>query len=119
GVSIAAVETVGQSPDNLATHLGHLRRVEPDALVYMGYGMLAAKGLLRDALDKLGWDPPRIMGTAFMFYLMGFDKFEGWVGIDQFDPSNPLVEGFHARYVARYGADPPLGAHATTVVPQH
>ena len=58
----------------------------------MGYGMLAAKGLLREALDELGWDPPRIMGTAFMFYLMGFDKFEGWVGIDQFDPSNPLVQ---------------------------
>ena len=55
----------------------------------MGYGMLAAKGLLREALDKLGWDPPRIMGTAFMFYLMGFDKFEGWVGIDQFDPTQP------------------------------
>ena len=72
----------------------------------MGYGMLAAKGLLREALDKLGWDPPRIMGTAFMFYLMGFDKFEGWVGIDQFDPSNPLVEGFHERFVARYGAGP-------------
>ena len=48
GVSIAAVETVSQSPDNLATNLDNLRRVEPDALVYMGYGMLAAKGLLRD-----------------------------------------------------------------------
>ena len=56
----------------------------------MGYGMLAAKGLLREALDELQWDPPRIMSTAFMWYLMGFDKFEGWVGIDQFDPRNPL-----------------------------
>ena len=64
-----------------------------DALVYMGYGMLAAKGLLRAALDELGWDPPRIMSTAFMWYLMGFDKFEGWVGIDQFDPRNPLASG--------------------------
>ena len=47
GVSIAAVETVSQSPDNLAEHLDHLRQVGPDALVYMGYGMLAAKGLMR------------------------------------------------------------------------
>ena len=38
------------------------------------------------------------MGTSFMFYLMGFEKFEGWVGIDQFDPNNPLTEGFHQRY---------------------
>ena len=76
GVSIAAVETVSQSPDNLAENLDNLRHVGPDALVYMGYGMLAAKGLLRAALNELAWDPPRIMGTAFMFYLMGFDLFE-------------------------------------------
>ena len=82
----------------------------------MGYGMLAAKGLLREALDKLGWDPPRIMGTSFMFYLMGFDKFEGWVGVDQFDPSNPLVAGFHERFVARYGEDPPFWPNAIPVL---
>jgi branched-chain amino acid transport system substrate-binding protein len=115
-ISIAAVETVSQSPDHLAANLDNLRQVGPDALVYMGYGMLAAKGLLRKALDELAWDPPRIMGTAFMFYLMGFDKFEGWVGIDQFDPSNPLVEGFHERFVARYGENPPLWPNAIPVL---
>jgi hypothetical protein len=82
----------------------------------MGYGMLAAKGLLRAALDALAWDPPRIMGTAFMFYLMGFDKFEGWVGIDQFDPRNPLVDSFHERFVARYGNEPPLWPNAIPVL---
>ena len=112
GVSIAAVETVSQSPENLAVNHDNLRRVEPDALVYMGYGMLAAKGLLRRALDELEWDPPRIMGTAFMFYLMGFDKFEGWVGVDQLDPTNPLVSGFHQRFVDRYGQDPPFWPNA-------
>src|SRR6476660_3686154 len=116
GISIAAVETVSQSPDDLAANLAGLRRVEPDALVYMGYGMLAAKGLLRAALDQLDWDPPRIMGTAFMFYLMGFDKFEGWVGIDQLDPSNPLTDAFHERFVARYGEEPPLWPNAIPVL---
>lgn len=111
-ISIAAVETVTQSPANLATNLTHLRAAGADALVYMGYGMLAAKGLLRRALDDIGWDPPRIMGTAFMFYLMGFDKFEGWVGIDQFCPANPLVQPFHDRFVARYGSPPPLWPNA-------
>jgi len=115
-VSIGAVETVSQSPDDLAANLANLQRSEPDALVYMGYGMLAAKGLLRNALDKLGWDPPRIMGTAFMFYLMGFDKFEGWVGIDQFDPSNPLVQRFYDRYVARHGEPPPMWPNAIPVL---
>ena len=116
GLSVAAVETVSQSPPDLASNLDNLRRIEPDALVYMGYGMLAAKGLMREALDKLGWDPPRIMTTAFMFYLMGFDKFEGWVGIDQFDPTNPLVQGFHRRFTERYGQDPPLWPNAIPVL---
>jgi branched-chain amino acid transport system substrate-binding protein len=116
GVNVAGVETVSQSPADLAYHLDNLRRIEPDALVYMGYGMLAAKGLMREALDKLAWDPPRIMTTAFMFYLMGFEKFEGWVGIDQFDPTNPLAQGFHERFNTRYGQDPPLWPNAIPVL---
>ena len=82
----------------------------------MGYGLLAAEGRLREALDKLDWDPPRIMSTAFMWYLAGFEKFEGWVGIDQFCPGNPLVERFHARYVERYGEDPPMWPNAIPVL---
>jgi branched-chain amino acid transport system substrate-binding protein len=116
GVSIAAVESVSQSPENLVENLDHLRQVGADALVYMGYGMLAAKGLLRSALDELAWDPPRIMSTAFMWYLMGFDKFEGWVGIDQFDPTNVLAQKFHDRFVARYGQAPPLWPNAIPVL---
>ncbi len=116
GVSIAAVETVSQSPDDLATNLANLRRVDAEALVYMGYGMLAAKGLLREALDQLAWDPPRIMSTAFMWYLMGFDKFEGWVGIDQFDGRNPRSLAFRDRFVARYGQDPPMWPNAIPVL---
>src|SRR6185503_3602447 len=103
GVSIGAVETVSQSPEHLTENLDNLRQTKPDALVYMGYGMLAAKGLLKRALDELAWDPPRIMGTSFMFYLMGFDLFEGWVGIDQLDPSNPLVQTFLDKFVAKHG----------------
>ncbi|MFM8238252.1 MAG: ABC transporter substrate-binding protein [Actinomycetota bacterium] len=116
GVAIAALETVSQSPADLATNLDNLRQASADALVYMGYGMLAAKGLLRDALDRLAWDPPRIMSTAFMWYLMGFDLFEGWVGIDQFDPTNPLADRFRDAYVARYGHEPPMWPNAIPVL---
>ncbi|MFM8972151.1 MAG: ABC transporter substrate-binding protein [Actinomycetota bacterium] len=116
GVAIAALETVSQSPADLATNLDNLRQANADALVYMGYGMLAAKGLLRDALDRLAWDPPRIMSTAFMWYLMGFDLFEGWVGIDQFDPTNPLADRFRDAYVARYGHEPPMWPNAIPVL---
>jgi branched-chain amino acid transport system substrate-binding protein len=116
GITVAGLETVSQSPEDLAGNLDNLRRIEPDALVYLGYGMLAAKGLMREALDKLGWNPPRIMTTAFMFYLAGFDKFEGWVGIDQFDPTNPLVQSFHERFVQRHHEDPPMWPNAIPVL---
>jgi branched-chain amino acid transport system substrate-binding protein len=116
GISIAAVETVSQTPEHLAENLDHLRQVDADALAYMGYGMLAAQGYLRRALDELAWDPPRIMSTAFMWYLMGFDLFEGWVGIDQFDPSNQLAQRFHDAYVARHGASPPMWPNAIPVL---
>jgi branched-chain amino acid transport system substrate-binding protein len=116
GVSIAAVETVDQTPADLAANLVRLRQADAEALAYMGYGVIAANGMLRGALDQIGWDPPRIMGTSFMFYLMGFDKFEGWVGIDQLCPDNRLAEGFHRRYVERYGADPPMWPNAIPVL---
>ncbi|HEY3831630.1 MAG TPA: ABC transporter substrate-binding protein [Acidimicrobiia bacterium] len=116
GVSIAAVETVSQTPENLTENLDNLRQVNPDALVYMGYGMLAARGLLKQALDALAWDPPRIMGTSFMFYLMGFELFEGWVGIDQLDPSNALVQKFLDRFVAKHGSPPPMWPNAIPVL---
>ena len=116
GVTIAAVETVSQTPEHLAANLDNLRSVGADALAYMGYGVLAASGRLREALDELAWDPPRIMGTSFMFYLMGFDKFEGWVGIDQLCPDNRLAGAFHERYVARHGADPPMWPNAIPVL---
>ena len=115
-VAIAAVETVVQTTTKLAEHLDNLRAVGPDALVYMGYGILAADGLLREALDKLDWNPPRIMTTAFMFYLMGFEKFEGWVGIDQLCLENRLAVKFHESYVARYGSDPPMWPNAIPVL---
>jgi len=115
-VSIAAVETVTQTPDDLAANLDNLRKAGADALVFMGYGVIAANGRLRAALDQLAWDPPRIMGTSFMFYLMGFEKFEGWVGIDQLCPQNRLAERFHQRFVDRYGADPPLWPNAIPVL---
>ena len=55
GVSIAAVETVSQSPDEPGDESRQPAPGRaPTRSVYMGYGMLAAKGLLREALDKLG-----------------------------------------------------------------
>jgi hypothetical protein len=42
--------------------------------------------------------------------------FEGWVGIDQFDPTNVLAQRFHEAFVARYDSEPPLWPNAVPVL---
>jgi branched-chain amino acid transport system substrate-binding protein len=116
GISVGAVETVPQQPKDLAENLLNLKQSNCDALAYMGYGMLVAQGLMRPALEKIGWDPPRIMTTAFMFYLVGFEHFEGWVGIDQLCPDNPLAEPFRAEFHRRHGSNPPMWPNAIPVL---
>ncbi len=74
--------------------------------------MLFAQGLMRPALEEIGWDPPRIMTTAFMFYLVGFPNFEGWVGIDQYCPDNPRVDRFRRGFEMRCGTLPPMWPNA-------
>ena len=108
GVSIAAVEAVSAvtTTDELAAKLAALRDANADALAWLGYGGLVVSGAVREALEKLDWDPPRIMTTAFMQYIWGFEKLEGWVGIDQWCPENPRMHRFRERFAARYGEDP-------------
>lgn len=108
GVSVAAVESVdsGTTANALAAKLAVLRAADADALAWLGYGGLVVSGAVRAALEELAWDPPRIMTTAFMQYIWGFEQLEGWVGIDQWCPENPRMHRFHERFVARYGEDP-------------
>jgi branched-chain amino acid transport system substrate-binding protein len=108
GVSITAVEGVSAvtTTDELAAKLAVLRDANADALAWLGYGGLIVSGAVRSALEKLDWDPPRIMTTAFMQYIWGFEKLEGWVGIDQWCPDNPRMHQFRERFVARYGEEP-------------
>lgn len=112
GVQIGGLETVEQTTENLQGHLEALKSAGCQALVHMGYGMLFVHDLFRPALEALDWDPPRITTTAFMFYLVGFDHFDGWTGIDQYCPDNPLVAKFYEAYKARYHEDPPLWPNA-------
>jgi branched-chain amino acid transport system substrate-binding protein len=108
GVSITAVEPVSAvtTTADLAAKFAKLRDANADALAWLGYGGLVVSGAVREALQTIDWDPPRIMTTAFMQYLWGFDQLEGWVGIDQWCPENPRMHRFHERFVARYGEDP-------------
>lgn len=62
------------------------------------------------ALAETDWSPARLMVCNFVAAIPEFegpDAFEGWVGVDQFDESNPvfarLVDDFEARYGRRSG----------------
>jgi branched-chain amino acid transport system substrate-binding protein len=57
---------LGPNPRSL---VGHLRSMQEDGITGLycgGYGY--ATFHFARAFKELGWDPPRVMGTAFMFY---------------------------------------------------
>lgn len=112
GLEIGGLESVTQTTDRMAYHLGNLKRSGCDCLVHMGYGMTFVHDLYRPALKEIGWDPPRITTTAFMFYIVGFHHFDGWVGIDQYCPENPRAQKFYTDFRGRWGEDPPLWPNA-------
>jgi len=106
GILIKSVETITTAVRDLPDVLSRARAANADALVWCGYGGLFVSDQVRKALNAIDWDPPRIVTTAFMQYIFGFDHFEGWVGIDQWCPENPRMHLFHQRFVERYKEDP-------------
>ena len=72
----------------------------------MGYGYSTFH--FAEAFTALDWDPPRVMGTAFMFYSNSnewAEGLEGWHGVDQLgeDGANPNYEAMIERFEARFG----------------
>jgi hypothetical protein len=67
--------------------------------------MLAAN----EAFTAIGWDPPRYTGCAFENGYMNDDVmrcFLGWVGLEQYDESNPVGQAFLDRFELAYGRRP-------------
>jgi ABC-type branched-subunit amino acid transport system substrate-binding protein len=83
-----------------------MREQGAEAIVYMGYGYSTFH--FARAFRALEWDPPRFMGTAFMFYSNSnewAEGLEGWHGVDQLgeDGTNPNYVAMLKRYEARFG----------------
>ncbi|HUN37040.1 MAG TPA: ABC transporter substrate-binding protein [Trebonia sp.] len=106
GLDVVREVQLGPNPRNFTENLAAMRDAGAEALVYMGYGYSTfhfARGF--KALD---WDPPRFMGTAFMFYSNSnawAEGLEGWHGVDQLgeDGANPNYEAMLQRFEARFG----------------
>lgn len=97
---------LGPNPKNFQRHLETMRDQGAQSIVYMGYGYSTFH--FAKAFKALGWDPPRFMGTAFMFYSNSnawAEGLEGWHGVDQLgeDGANPNYEAMMERFEARFG----------------
>ena len=73
------------SDEELDALLRHFRDdLRPDALVYCGFGWNSSQ--FNPALERIEWDPPKIMNAAIMWALASPEwmaALEGWVGIEQ------------------------------------
>lgn len=104
GLDIVSVETVDRIADDVTAELERSRAHDPDVLVYLGYGMSLVPMLPFFA----DWPVRRLATTAFVFayrpqYLPAF---EGWSGLDQLDPANPVRQAFLALCRERLGYEP-------------
>jgi ABC-type branched-subunit amino acid transport system substrate-binding protein len=106
GLTVVREVKLEANPKGLEDDLAMMRELGVEGLYYGGYGY--ATFHFADALEALDWDPPRVMGTAFMFYSNSnrwAEGLEGWHGVDQLgeDGANPNYEAMIARFTRRFG----------------
>jgi branched-chain amino acid transport system substrate-binding protein len=106
GLTITREVMLEPNPRDLKEHLADMRAMGTEALYYGGYGYSTFH--FYDAFKALDWDPPRVMGTAFMFYSntnKWREGLEGWHGVDQLgeDGANPNYEALIERMQSRFG----------------
>ena len=106
GMSITREVKLEPNPVGLRDDLASMRELGTQGLYYGGYGY--ATFHFADALRAIDWDPPRVMGTAFMFYSNSnkwAEGLEGWHGVDQLgeDGANPNYNAMVKRFEARFG----------------
>ena len=105
GLNIVREVKLGPNPRGLQQHLAKMRETGVEAIYYGGYGYSTFH--FYDAFKALDWDPPRVMGTAFMFYSntnKWAEGLEGWHGVDQLGEDgtnvnyNAMIERFEKRF---------------------
>ena len=106
GLSITREVKLEPNPRGLKDDLATMRELGTEGLYYGGYGY--ATFHFAEALRALDWDPPRIMGTAFMFYSNSnkwAEGLDGWHGIDQLgeEGANPNYNAMMERFERRFG----------------
>jgi ABC-type branched-subunit amino acid transport system substrate-binding protein len=104
GLDVLIEAYTTQVPDDLQAVLRKVQGQQPDCLAYLGYGYPTI--LMAPMWKSLGWDPPRIMTSAFQFCYAKPEwmaALEGWVGVDQMCEANPRLGPMLDRVEARLG----------------
>jgi hypothetical protein len=107
GIRIVAEEWIAQTAQDVVDAVRRVADAKPTALVHCGFGFGVVH--VNPALEAIGWDPPRYMGTAFQNAWINsvmWNAILGWVGIDQYDESNQVGQAFLDRFEARTGRRP-------------
>jgi len=107
GLSITGEVMIPQVHADKVAAMTLLADGRPDAIVHVGFG-LGIVGM-NDALQELGWVPPRYTTTAFEFSARDRwwrKQLAGWIGLDQYDERNQVAVDFLDRFEARYGERP-------------
>jgi branched-chain amino acid transport system substrate-binding protein len=106
GLKVMREVKLEPNPRGLKDDLALMRELGVEGVYYGGYGY--ATFHFAEAFKALDWDPPRVMGTAFMFYSNSnawAQGLEGWHGVDQLgeDGANPNYNAMVERFEARFG----------------
>lgn len=107
GLRIRAVEQIPQTAQDVTEQVRALHDAGVECLVHCGFGFGVV--LVGFALDGLDWDPPRFMGTSFQNAWLNeivWNAMVGFVGVDQYDPSNPVGQDFLDCFEKRFGRRP-------------
>lgn len=110
GLSIATEAPVSPvaTQDEIVDALSILKSAQPDAIVYLGLGSNITRQINR-ALERIDWDPKRIMSTAFVGVTYADPEwrhcYDGWVGVDQYDERNSVMSSLLDRYKNSTGKD--------------
>jgi branched-chain amino acid transport system substrate-binding protein len=107
GLRIAAEVAIPQVQADKRKAMEELAVHQPDAILHVGFG-LGIPGM-NDALNEIGWMPPRYTTTAFEFAAVSQwwrEQLAGWIGLDQYDERNPVGQAFLDRFEARHGDRP-------------
>jgi branched-chain amino acid transport system substrate-binding protein len=110
GLETIRLDFVSQVETNFDDLVERLRKTDPQAVVFLGYGYPLVE--LAAAMERVAWEPVRVANSAILTAASvpgGMATVKGWVGVDQYDEENPVSQQFLDGIEAKEGFRPANG----------